>query len=73
MVRVAATGAGVTLDPQGLLGGRGAYLHRRSECLERFVNIKVKEFRSLKRVIDRDAREQLAEAIGRLAISATRD
>jgi predicted RNA-binding protein YlxR (DUF448 family) len=73
MVRVAATGAAVTLDPRGRLGGRGAYLHQRPECLERFVKSKVREFHSLKRGIDRDARIQLAMAIDRLAIGATRD
>jgi len=73
MVRVAATGAAVTLDPQGRLGGRGAYLHQRPECLERFVKSKVREFRSLKRRIDRDARIQLVMAINSLAIIATRD
>jgi predicted RNA-binding protein YlxR (DUF448 family) len=73
MVRIAAPGAVVTLDPQGRLGGRGGYLHRRPECLERFVKSKVREFRSLKRGIDREARAQLAMAMDRLAISGTRD
>ncbi len=73
MVRIAAAGAVVTLDAQGRLGGRGAYLHRRPECLERFVKSKVREFHSLKRGIDRDARTRLAMAIDRLAIGATRD
>jgi len=73
MVRVAAAGAAIELDPQGRLGGRGGYLHRRPECLERFVKAKVREFRSLRRSIDRQARIGLAEGIGRLAINATRD
>jgi predicted RNA-binding protein YlxR (DUF448 family) len=73
MVRVAATGASVMLDPQGRLGGRGGYLHRRPECLERFVKSKVKEFHSLRRRIDREARIVLATEIDRLAIGASRD
>ncbi len=73
MMRIAAADGGVALDPRGRLGGRGAYLHRRRECVDSLVKSKVREFRSLKRGIDREARAQLAMAMNRLAISGTRD
>jgi len=63
MVRVAAAGEVVVLDLKGLLPGRGGYLHRRTECVERFVRSKVKEFRSLRRRIALDERRGIAELI----------
>ncbi|HXZ87791.1 MAG TPA: YlxR family protein [Candidatus Binataceae bacterium] len=63
MVRVAAVGEVVMLDKEGLLPGRGGYLHRRTECLERFVRSKVKEFRSLRRRVALDERRGIAELI----------
>lgn len=63
MVRVAMAGEMVMLDIKGLLPGRGGYLHRRTECLERFVRSKVKEFRSLGRGIALDERRRIAELI----------
>jgi len=63
MVRVAAAGEVVILDRAGLMPGRGGYLHRRAECLERFVRSKVKEFRSLRRGIALDERRRIAELI----------
>jgi len=43
--------------------GRGAYLHPAFECVERFVGLKVKEFRALKRRIEPSARVEIAAAI----------
>lgn len=63
MVRVAAVGEVVMLDRTGLIPGRGGYLHRCAECLERFVRSKVKEFRSLRRRIALDERQRIAELI----------
>ncbi len=67
MVRLAVIGGDVVPDRQSRLGGRGGYLHRRAECLDRFVKSKVREFRSLGCGVGRSARMQLADAIGRLA------
>lgn len=64
MVRIAVIDDRVALDePDGRRVGRGAYLHRTNECAERFVNSKVKEFRSLRRKIDREERLGIARAI----------
>lgn len=66
-VRIAALEAGVVVDVQGRIGGRGGYIHKRAECLERFERSKVREFRSLRRKISLDARRQITELIrGRL-------
>jgi len=73
MIRIAASPEGVRLDSEGRIRGRGGYLHRRPECLERFVKSKVKVFRSLGREIDRQARIDLATAVVRLAIDFTGD
>jgi predicted RNA-binding protein YlxR (DUF448 family) len=64
LLRLAAgrTGA-VTIDLEARLAGRGGYLHPRSECLVRFINAKVKEFRSLKRRLDRGERLRITEVI----------
>ena len=73
MVRLAATDGAATLDHRSRLGGRGGYLHQRPECLEGFVKSKVREFRSLRCGIERTARVQLVDAIGRLASSGKGD
>lgn len=73
MVRLAASGGAATLDHRSRLGGRGGYLHQRQECLDGFVKSKVREFRSLKCGIERTARVQLVDAIGRLASSGKGD
>ena len=63
MVRIAVVEGRVTIDLQGKGAGRGGYLHRTNECVERFVNSKAREFRSLKRKIDRPERLEIARAI----------
>ncbi len=64
LVRLAAArGGAVTIDLKAQVAGRGGYLHPRSECLERFINAKIKEFRSLKRRLDRGERLGIVEAI----------
>jgi len=59
MVRIAVREGKVVPDLQAGLAGRGGYLHRRPECLEAFVGSKAREFRSLRRRIDRDERREL--------------
>jgi uncharacterized protein len=62
-VRIVALEAGVVVDVQGRIGGRGGYIHKRAGCLERFERSKVREFRSLRRKISLDARRQITELI----------
>lgn len=63
MVRIAVVGNSVEADFEARRPGRGAYLHRTNECALRFVNSRVKEFRSLRRRIDREERIRIAEAV----------
>jgi predicted RNA-binding protein YlxR (DUF448 family) len=63
MVRIAASGDRVEVDATRRLSGRGGYLHRRADCLERFLNSRVKEFRSLKRKINREERLHIISSI----------
>jgi predicted RNA-binding protein YlxR (DUF448 family) len=63
MVRIAASGDAIVLDPELSIAGRGGYLHIRSQCLEGFVKAKVREFRSLRRTIHRETRLKIVEEI----------
>jgi predicted RNA-binding protein YlxR (DUF448 family) len=63
MVRIAVVDDHVQVDFEARLPGRGAYLHPAVECLERFVGLRVKEFRALKRKIDHSERLDIAAAI----------
>jgi predicted RNA-binding protein YlxR (DUF448 family) len=63
MVRIAVVNGNVEVDFEARRAGRGAYLHPAAECVERFVGSKVKEFRALRRKIDRHERVQIAAAI----------
>ena len=63
MVRLAALGEVVRLDPAARGAGRGGYLHRREECLQGFARSKVKQFRSLGRRVSLDERLKIAELI----------
>jgi predicted RNA-binding protein YlxR (DUF448 family) len=63
MVRIAARDGSLVADLGAARAGRGGYLHPRAECLELFVKSKVKEFRSLRRPIARDARLAIVESI----------
>jgi len=63
MVRIAVVENNVEADFAASRAGRGAYLHPTNECALRFVNSKVKEFRSLRRKIDRGERLRIVEAI----------
>ena len=65
MVRIAIVNDRAEVDCEARRPGRGAYLHPTVECVERFVSLKVKEFRSLRRKIDRPERLQVAAAIKR--------
>jgi predicted RNA-binding protein YlxR (DUF448 family) len=63
MVRIAVVNGQLEVDFEARCGGRGAWLHPAPACLERFVGSKVKEFRALRRKIDRPERLKLAAAI----------
>ena len=63
MVRIAVVNGNVEVDFEARREGRGAYLHPAAECVERFVTSKVKEFRALRRKIERQQRVQIAAAI----------
>jgi predicted RNA-binding protein YlxR (DUF448 family) len=63
MVRIAVVNDSVEVDFEARRAGRGAYLHPAVECVERFVGSKVKEFRALRRKIERHERDRIAAAI----------
>jgi uncharacterized protein len=63
MLRIAASGDRLTLDEEGRMPGRGAYLHCRNRCITSFGRNKAREMRSLKRQISPDERRRLAELI----------
>jgi predicted RNA-binding protein YlxR (DUF448 family) len=63
MVRIAVVNGQVSADFEARETGRGGYLHPTVECVERFVGSKVKEFRALRRKIERPERLQIAAAI----------
>ncbi len=63
MVRIAVVNGRVGVDFEARHQGRGGYLHRSSDCIERFVNSKVKQFKALKSTIDRAARLDIAAAL----------
>jgi len=63
MIRLAVNNDLVVPDFDLQAPGRGAYLHRSVECLERFVASKVKEFRSLRRRIERSDRVEIARIV----------
>jgi predicted RNA-binding protein YlxR (DUF448 family) len=63
MVRIAVVNDHVEVDCEGRRAGRGGYLHPKVECVERFVGLKVKEFRAIRRKIERPERLEIAAAI----------
>ena len=63
MLRIAASGGKLTLDEEGRMPGRGAYLHYRNRCITDFVHNRARELRSLKRKINLEERRKLAELI----------
>jgi len=63
MVRIAVVNGHVEVDFEARRAGRGGYLHLTLECAERFISSKVKEFRALRRKIERPERLQIAAAI----------
>jgi len=66
MVRIAVVDGRVEVDLEGRTAGRGGWLHPVAECVDRFVGLKVKEFRALRRKIDRPERLRIAAAIKQL-------
>jgi len=63
MVRIAIVNDHVEVDFEARRAGRGGYLHPNLECVERFVGLKIKEFRALRRKIERSERDKIAAAI----------
>ncbi len=63
MLRIAIRDGQAVLDEDGNLAGRGGYLHRSPECLERFVKSKVRQWKSLRSGIDRDQRMRIVSAV----------
>ena len=63
MLRIAVVNGQVEVDFEARREGRGGYLHPTDECVQRFVVSKVKEFRALRRKIERSERDQIAAAI----------
>ncbi len=63
MVRVAIRDGAPIMDLERRAGGRGGYLHRDADCLDRFLKSKVREFKSLKCKLARADRECLVSAI----------
>jgi predicted RNA-binding protein YlxR (DUF448 family) len=63
MLRIVESGDTLTLDEEGRMGGRGAYLHYRNRCITDFVRSRGSDLRSLKRKVSRDERLKLAELI----------
>jgi predicted RNA-binding protein YlxR (DUF448 family) len=63
MVRIAVVNEHAEVDFEARRAGRGGYLHPAPECVERFVGLKVKEFRALRRKIERPERLEIAAAI----------
>ena len=63
MVRLAIERGTVVADFDARVPGRGGYVHPRAECLEKFINSKQTEFRSLHRRIERDNRARIADTI----------
>ncbi len=63
MVRLAIANGNIVIDFERRVPGRGGYLHPRAQCLERFVTSKAKEFRSLRRRIDRAERARIVDAL----------
>ena len=66
MVRIAVVNGQVEVDFEARQPGRGGWLHPVVECVDRFVGSKVKEFRALRRKIDRPERLRIAAAIKQL-------
>jgi len=63
MIRIAVVNGHVEVDFEARRKGRGGYLHPTLECVERFVVSKVKEFKALRRKIERPERDRIAAAI----------
>jgi predicted RNA-binding protein YlxR (DUF448 family) len=63
MIRIAVVDGKVEADFAARRPGRGGYLHPTIECADKFVASKVKEFRALRRKIDRTERLVIIAAI----------
>ena len=63
MIRIAVVNGKVEVDFAAQRPGRGGYLHPTTECADKFVASKVREFRALRRKIDSSERNIIADAI----------
>jgi predicted RNA-binding protein YlxR (DUF448 family) len=63
MLRIAIRDGQAVLDEDANIAGRGGYLHRSPECLERFVKSKVRQWKSLRSGIDKDQRMRIVSAV----------
>ena len=63
MLRIAVVNEKLEVDFEARRAGRGGYLHPTLECADKFVASKVKEFRALRRKIDRTERLNITAAI----------
>ncbi len=63
LVRIVSAGDRVEIDVARRLAGRGGYLHPRPVCLDGFLASRIKEFRSLKRKINRDERLHITSSV----------
>lgn len=63
MLRIVVSADRLTMDEEGSMPGRGAYLHYRNRCITDFVRNRARELRSLKRKISLEERRKLAELI----------
>jgi uncharacterized protein len=63
LLRIATREDSLTLDEEGRMPGRGAYLHYCNRCITDFVKNRARELRSLRRKVGLDERRKLAELI----------
>lgn len=62
-MRVTIVDGALMLDESRRRGGRGGYLHRGDECLQKFARSRVKEFRAFRRGIPTAERVRIAELV----------
>jgi predicted RNA-binding protein YlxR (DUF448 family) len=63
MLRIVKRENSLTVDEDGRMPGRGAYLHYKNRCITDFAHNRARELRSLRRTVSFDERRKLAELI----------